>query len=147
MKDKIDSLNHEYTSPIEVEDRQDAITNWEDFRTGIGQTTHTEGDQGMDKITEVGQDTILIIGVVTDIIWEVIKDTWDRIIVTKKETLEIKITIGIGVGHMRDRIETEGTIEALVTVDQDQVWEQLQIGIGWDVLSVGNTTISQEIVQ
>ena len=28
---------------------------------------HKEGDQGMDKITEVGQDMILIIGVVTDI--------------------------------------------------------------------------------
>ena len=40
----------------------------EDFRTGLGQTTHTEEDQGMDKITEVGEDTILIIVVVTDII-------------------------------------------------------------------------------
>ena len=29
---------------------------------------HTEEDQGMDKITEVGQDMILIIGVVMDII-------------------------------------------------------------------------------
>ena len=66
--DRIDSLNHEFISPIEVEDRQDTITNREDFRTGLGQTTHTEEDQGMDKITEVGQDMILIIGVVTDII-------------------------------------------------------------------------------
>ena len=64
MKDRIDSLNHEYTSPIEVEHRQDAIMNREDFRTGLGQTTHTEEDQGMDKSTEVGQDMILIIGVV-----------------------------------------------------------------------------------
>ena len=29
--------------------------------------------------------------------------------------------IGIGVGHMRDKAETEEMIEALVTVDQDQV--------------------------
>ena len=29
--------------------------------------------------------------------------------------------IGIGVGHMRDKIETEGMIEVLITVDQDQV--------------------------
>ena len=54
--------------------------------------------------------------------------------------------IGIGVGHMRDRTETEGMIEALVTVDQDQVQDQLQMGIELDVLSVGNMTISQETV-
>ena len=68
MKDRIDSLNHEFTSPIEVEDRQDAITNREDFRTGLGQTTHKEEVQGMDKITEVVQDMILIIGVFEEII-------------------------------------------------------------------------------
>ena len=28
---------------------------------------------------------------------------------------------GIGVGHMKDRTETEGTVEALVTTDQSQV--------------------------
>ena len=55
--------------------------------------------------------------------------------------------IGIGVGHMRDKTETEEMIEPLVMVDQDQVKEQLQIGIGLDVLSVGNTTISQKTVQ
>ena len=42
--------------------------NREDFGTDLRQTTHTEEDQGMDKITEVGQDTILIIEVVTDTI-------------------------------------------------------------------------------
>ena len=26
----------------------------EDFRTGLGQAMHTEEDQGMDKITDVG---------------------------------------------------------------------------------------------
>ena len=51
-------------------------------------------------------------------------------IITEWETLEIKIMIGIEVDHMKDRIETEGMIEVLVTVDQDQVQEQLQIGIG-----------------
>ena len=68
MKDIIDNLGHEYISLIEVEVRQDTIMNKEDFRTGLGQTTHTEEDQGMDKITEVGQDIILIIGVVMDTI-------------------------------------------------------------------------------
>ena len=68
MKDRIDNLNHEYISLIEVEDRQDAIMNREDLRTGLGQTTCTEEDHGMDKIKEVSQDMILIIGVVTDIV-------------------------------------------------------------------------------
>ena len=62
MKDKIDSSNHESIKPIEVEDRQGATMNREDFRKGLGQTTtgtiHIEEDQGMDKIIEVGQDMI-----------------------------------------------------------------------------------------
>ena len=57
-----------FISPIEVEDRQDIIMNREDSRTGLGQTTHTEEDQGINKIIEEGQDMILIIGVFTDII-------------------------------------------------------------------------------
>ena len=54
----------------------------------------------------------------------------DKIIITERETLETRITIEIRVGHMRDKIETEEMIEALVTGDQDQVQEQLPIGIG-----------------
>ena len=72
MKDKIDSLNHESISPTEVENKQDAVTNREDFLTGLGQTTagaiHTEEGQGMYKIIEVGQDMILIIEVTMAII-------------------------------------------------------------------------------
>ena len=46
----------------------------------------------------------------------------DRIIITTEgETLEINIMIEIGVGHMKDRAEIEGVVEALVTVDQGQV--------------------------
>ena len=63
-------------------------------------------------------------------------------IVIEGETLGTRIMIEIGVGHMRDKIEIEEMIEALVTVDQDQVQEQLQIGMGLDVLSVGSMTIS-----
>ena len=68
MKHRIGNSSHEFTNPIEEEDRQDTIINRKDFRTGLGQTKHAEEDQGMDKITEVGQDMILIIEVVTDII-------------------------------------------------------------------------------
>ena len=47
----------------------------------------------------------------------------DRIIIItiEGETLEIKIMIEIGVGHMKDRIEMDGMVEALVTVDHSQV--------------------------
>ena len=141
MKDRIDSLNHEFISPIEEEDRQDVIMNREDFRIGLGHTTHTEEDQGMDKIIEVGHNMILIIGVVTDIIGEVIRDMGDRIIVTEGETLGTRTTKEIGVGHMRDKIETEEMVEVLVAVDQDQVQEQLQIGIELDILSAESMTI------
>ena len=51
----------------------------------------------------------------------------DRIIVTEGETLETKIMIEVGVVYMRDKIETEEMIEALITVGQDQVQEQLQL--------------------
>ena len=46
--------------------------------------------------------------------------------------------IGIGVGHAKDRIETEETIEVLVIVGQDQVQGQGQIEVRSDVPNVGN---------
>ena len=55
--------------------------------------------------------------------------------------------IGIGVGHTKDRMETGGMVEALVTVDQGQVKGQLQIEIGIDILNVENITILQGTVQ
>ena len=46
----------------------------------------------------------------------------DRILITTEgEILEARITIEIGVGHMKGRTEIEGMLEALVTVDQGQV--------------------------
>ena len=70
----------------------------------------------------------------------------DRIIITEGETLEIKIMIGIEEGHMNNSIETEGIIETLVTVDKDQVQEQLQIGTELDALNVENMTTLQGTV-
>ena len=105
MKDKTDSSNPEFINPIEVEDRQDAIMNREDFRTGLGQTTgtiHVQGDQGMDKIIKADQDMILIIGVIMKTIWEETKDMEDKITLEKDsgKTLEIKAMKETGVGHM-----------------------------------------------
>ena len=46
--DKTDSSICESINPVEVEDRQDSITNREHFRAGLGQTTtgtiHIEED-------------------------------------------------------------------------------------------------------
>ena len=72
----------------------------------------------------------------------------DRVIITTEgEIIEIKIMIEIGLGHTQDRIETKETLEALVTVDQDQVQGQLQIRIALDALNVENMTILQGIVE
>ena len=110
--------------------------NREDFRTGLGQTIHIKEDQGMDKIIEVGQDMILIIGVITETICKVIRGMRDKIItITEGETLGTKI-MKIGVGHIIGKTEaiTGWTIKALVTVGLGQVQEQVQIEIGLDVL-------------
>ena len=40
----------------------------DDFRTDLGQTTHMEEDYGMNKIIEVGQVMILIIGITMETI-------------------------------------------------------------------------------
>ena len=60
------------------------------------------------------------------------------------EILEIKVMTEAEVGQMIDNLEviTEGTIEALVTLDQGQVLEQAPIEIELDVLSVESMIIS-----
>ena len=59
------------------------------------------------------------------------------------EILEIKAMSEVGVGHMIDNLEilTEGTIEISVTVDQNQVLEQIPIGTESDITSVNSTII------
>ena len=100
MKGRINNLSHEYISLIEAEVRWNAIMVREDFRTDLDHTMYSEHGQGMDKTIEVGQDMILIIEVVMAIIQVAIKGMGDIIIITTEgETLEIKIMIGIGVGH------------------------------------------------
>ena len=112
MKDRTGHLNPEFTNLTEVEVRLDAITIREDLKTGSGQIMCTEGDQDMDKIIEAGQDIIQIIEVVGDITQQVIKDMGSLIIIIiEGEDIEVKITIGIRVGHMRDRTEIEETAE------------------------------------
>ena len=84
---------------------------------------------------------ILAIEVVTGIIQEVIKRYGRNNNNNRRGSYKNQITIGIG--HMKDIIETEETIETQVIVDRDQVQEQVQIEIGLDVLNVGNMIILQ----
>ena len=69
------------------------------------------------------------------------------ITMVQEEVIEVKITIGIGVGHMRDRTEIEEIAEVQVIADQDLVQGQVQIEIGLDASSVGNTITLQGNVQ
>ena len=83
---------------------------------------------------------IQIIGVITEAIGKVITGMGDKIIMEKdsREILEIKAMREVGVGQMIGNLEviTGGTIEALVTVDQGQVLEQVPIEIVLDVSSM-----------
>ena len=111
MKDRIDHSNPECINLTEAEVRLDVTMIREDFKIGYDQTMHTEDDQGMDKIIEVGQDMILIIEVAMGIIQGITKGMGGLTIVTiEGEASEIKIMIGIGVGHIKHRIEIEGTV-------------------------------------
>ena len=85
MKDKVSHSNHNFTNPIEVEDRIDVITIREDTKAGLGQTMCTEDIQDIIKIIEAGQDIILIIEVIIGTICEVIKGMGDIIIMIKTE--------------------------------------------------------------
>ena len=150
MKDKIRQFKPWVYQSNRVEDRQDVITNREDFRTGLGQTTtgtmYREEGQGMDKIIEVGQDMILIIEVIMEIIWEVTWGIGNKLImeVDSGVTSEIKAIKEKGVGHMIGKL---GTIEASVTVGQGQVQEGVQIEIGLGVSNVESMHISQDTAQ
>ena len=113
MKDKRDHSNHEFINPTEVEIRLDITMIRENIKTGSGQTMCMEDIQDIVRFIEAGQDIILIIEVVTGIVHEVTKDMVDLIIIAIIEgvVIEIKIMIGTGVGHMKDRIGIEGRLE------------------------------------
>ena len=103
MKDRIDHSSLKCINLIGAEARLDANMVREDFKIGSDQITCTEDDHGMDKTIQVAQDMILIIEVVMGIIQEKIKGMGGLTIVTvEREALEVKIMIGIGVGHMTE---------------------------------------------
>ena len=85
----------------------------ENIKAALGQTVHIEEIYDTIKIIEVGQDVILVIEVVTDIIQEAIQGM-EGIIIIEEVVIEIKSMIEIGVGHMKDRIEMEETAQVIV---------------------------------
>ena len=101
MKDRISHLNHECTSPIEVEVRIEIIIISEGTKAGLGPIMHTEAIQ----------DITLMIKVVMEIICKVIKGMEETIII-EEAVIEIKIMIGMGVGCMKGRLETKEAVEA-----------------------------------
>ena len=116
MKVRVDILNHEFISPIKTEDRQYTTMNrrfqdrfrsnntykgrpryGQDYR---GRSRYNSNDRGgyghnMRGKSEMGR-----------------QNNGNR-----RGNLETKIMTEIGVGHMRDKIETEEMVEALVTVN------------------------------
>ena len=66
------------------------------------------------KNIKAGQDIIIIIEAVMGIVQEVTKGMVDFIIIIIIEgvAIEIKIMMGTGVGHMKERIGIEETVEA-----------------------------------
>ena len=65
----------------------------------------------------------------------------DIITVTEGLVIEIKITVGIGVDHLKGRVELEEMVEVQVTAGLGQVLGQAQIDIGLDVSNAENMTI------
>ena len=63
-----------------------------------------------------------------------IKGTED-IIITEEVAIGINPIIEVGVGHLRDKVETEEMTEVRVTAGLDQVLGQVQIETGLDALS------------
>ena len=92
MKDTQSHLSHKYISPIEVEIKIEVTFTADLEMMHIGDTHHTI------KTLEVETGVTLVIEEIMDITHEVAKDI-GTIIMTIGEIIEVKITIGIGIGH------------------------------------------------
>ena len=104
MKDRVSNLNHECINLKEVEVR---------IEVGLGQIMLIEVIQDIIKTLEVEWGIVQIIEVVMVTILKVIKGTGEIIIITIIEEVIIgtDITIGIGVDHMKGRVEIGEIIE------------------------------------
>ena len=82
------------------------------------------------------------------IIHEVVRGI-EGIMITRIEeaTIEIKIILEIGVGHLKDKVEIGVMAEVQVTVGLGQVLEQVQTEIVFNALNVESMITSHENVQ
>ena len=92
MKDRVNHLNHEYMNLTEVGNR-------------------IEVAQYMIRSLEAGQDIILIAELIMVAMHEAIRGMQEIIIIIEGMIIEIEFMIGIGVGHLKDRIEVGEMIE------------------------------------
>ena len=144
MEDRINHLSHKFINLTEVDVRLDAISFREDIKASLGQTMHTEEIQDTIKIIEIEQDMILEIEVVMGIIQEAIQGM-EGIIIIEEVVIEIKITINIGVGHMKDRIEM-GELEDSTSASNSRLRSGSRASTNRDrirCLNVENMIISQ----
>ena len=106
MKDRVSNLNCECINPKEVEVRTEV---------GSGQIMLIEITQDIIKTLEVKWGIVQIIEVVMVTIHEVIKGIAEIIIITIVEEviIGIKVMIGIGVDHMKGRVQIGEIIESV----------------------------------
>ena len=97
MKDRVSNLYHECINLKEVEVRIDV---------GLGQTMYIKVFQDIIKTLEVEQGTVQIIEVLMVKMQGLFKGIGEIIITIIEEVMTgIEVTIGIGVDHMKGRVE------------------------------------------
>ena len=105
-EDKLNHLNREYINLTEVGVKTEVI-----IKIGLGLIMHIGVFQHMTRTLEVGRGIILIPEVVMVAMHVVIRGMGKIIATTEGMVIEIKIMTGIGVGHLKDRIEVGEMIE------------------------------------
>ena len=81
------------------------------IKVDSGLIMHIGDAQYMVRTLETGQDIILITEVIMVITLEVVRGMQEIIIIIEEMIIGIEFMIGIGVGHLRDRIEVGEIIE------------------------------------
>ena len=142
MKDRVNCLKHKYINLTEVGVRIEVI-----IKIGLGLIICVGVIQHITRTLEVGWYIILITQVVMITTHMVIRGMEEIIATIKGMGIEIKIMIGIGVGHLKDKTEGGEMIEVWVTIGWGHALEQAQMEIELGVLNVGSTTILQGNVQ
>ena len=93
MRHALNHLGFRYTSPVEAETKIEAT-----FMAG-SEIMHTEDAYCIIKILEADIGVTLIIEEITGTMLEVVRDIGTIIVITGGTTIEVKITIEIGVDH------------------------------------------------